>query len=308
MPPLLVFWLLLSVSAATFPNAVGEPVSGKIWSSADQRFIPEDRLFEAIAPVEMVMLGETHDNPVHHAIQARLLSALTGAGRRPALVWEMVERRQQPLLVSATLNQDNMGRLLQWERRGWPDFSYYRPLAATAFDYDLPQFAGNIDRQTVRAMIRHGQSALPGILRRMMALPDLDAAAAQPLIQEIVSAHCDMLSPHTAKPMVEIQRARDASLALAMMAGAELSGDGAVLIAGTMHLRRATGVPAHLSRLGATSSLVSIVPWEVGEQAAEVPHTSGFDYIWFTDTARREDPCARFARHMKNKSQGPQNR
>ena len=216
---LLGFSFILSASCATFLTAYAKPINGKIWSSADQAFISETALFKAISAIEMVMLGETHDNPIHHILQSRLLTALVEAGRRPALVWEMVERRQQQLLVSATLNETNMGRLLQWERRGWPDFNNYRPIAATAFDHGLPQLAGNINGQTVHAMLRTGQLALPDTLRRMMVLPDLDAAAEKPLIREIVSAHCDMLPLHAAKPMVEIQRARDASLALAMIAG-----------------------------------------------------------------------------------------
>ena len=299
---LCVILCVLSVSAV--PDARAGPINGKIWSSADQAFISETALFKAIAAIDMIMLGETHDNPIHHVLQFRLLTALTEAGRRPALVWEMVERRQQPLLGSATLTAANMGRLLQWERRGWPDFSDYRPIAAIAFDHELPQLAGNIDTKAVHAMIRSGQSALPRTLRRMMALPDLDATAEQPLIREIVSAHCDMLPLHAARPMVEIQRARDASLALAMIAGAELSGDGAVLIAGSMHLRNDIAVPAHLSRLGGAPSMVSIAPREVAAGTTEVPDTGDFDYIWFTDRAERDDPCERFARHMKNKSTG----
>ena len=303
---LCVFSFALSVSFGLGTPAIShaEPLTGKIWSSADQAFVDETVLFEAAAAAEMVMLGETHDNPVHHALQSRLFTALTEAGRRPALVWEMVERRQQELLMSKALTEANMGGLLQWERRGWPDFSHYRPIAATAFDHDLPQLAGNIDNQTVRAMMRTGQSALPRTLRRMMALPDLDAAAAQPLVQEIVSAHCDMLPAHAAKPMVDIQRARDASLALAMLAGAELSGDGAVLIAGTMHLRNSLAVPAHLSRLGGARAMVSIAPWEVAAHITEIPDTGDFDYVWFTGIAEREDPCERFARHM-NRRQTP---
>ena len=39
---------------------------------------------------EVVYLGELHDNPQHHAIQARILEAMLAAGARPALAFEMI--------------------------------------------------------------------------------------------------------------------------------------------------------------------------------------------------------------------------
>ena len=57
---------------------------------------------------EVVYLGELHDNPQHHAIQARVLETLLAAGARPALAFEMVPETRQAALEAAV--QSDAGR------------------------------------------------------------------------------------------------------------------------------------------------------------------------------------------------------
>jgi uncharacterized iron-regulated protein len=46
------------------------------------------------------MLGEIHPNPDHHVLQAEFLGHMVGKGRKPAVVFEMVTRAEQPILDS----------------------------------------------------------------------------------------------------------------------------------------------------------------------------------------------------------------
>jgi len=61
---------------------------------------------------EVIYLGELHDNPLHHAIQTRILEALLLDGRRPALAFEMddVADRSEGTGFDRTLrNPDRVG-------------------------------------------------------------------------------------------------------------------------------------------------------------------------------------------------------
>src|SRR5512133_990219 len=96
--------LLASACAPRFdPRLVDVPIAGRTWVSTDQvshplvgriweprtgKFVDEAALDAALASAEWVALGEVHDNPDHHLLQARLLRAVVASGRRPALAFE----------------------------------------------------------------------------------------------------------------------------------------------------------------------------------------------------------------------------
>ena len=94
--------------------------------------------------------------------------------------------------------------------------------------------------------------------------------------------------------MIEAQRARDAQMATIMERAGEA---GAVLVAGSGHARRDRGAPVHLSD-SARGQLLVIAFIEV-EPGRTDPGTystgdaaGGYDLVWFTARAAREDPCA----------------
>ena len=43
---------------------------------------------------DFVLLGEKHDNPDHHRLQAWMIDALVARGRRPAIAMEMLDAEQ----------------------------------------------------------------------------------------------------------------------------------------------------------------------------------------------------------------------
>jgi uncharacterized iron-regulated protein len=119
--------------------------------------------------------------------------------------------------------------------------------------------------------------------------------------REIRDAHCGELPDTMVPSMVTAQRARDAQLAERLLATQR---DGAVLIAGTGHVRSDRGVPAYLAvrAPGVVIASVAFVevasgrlaPADYAERfgAARLP----FDYVWFTTRADDADPCAKLRR------------
>ncbi|WP_193173086.1 ChaN family lipoprotein [Nisaea nitritireducens] len=280
---------------ALFETETGEPLS-------------IDRLATDLADRRFVLLGEKHDNPEHHDIQADILRRMIAAGRKPALVWEMIERGKQPEIDSFVEAEDTdpdaFADAVGWAESGWPDWKFYRPIAELALTAGLPMVAGNLDADTVRAISRGDMTNtdLRAALRLDEAVPE---SVRDALLDEVYRGHCGLIPRTKLSPMVAVQIARDASLAEAMVRSAAMA-DGAVLIAGGQHARRDTGAGYHLEQRFGGKNIVSIgllegdleIVW-AGEEHA-IP-ASRFDYVWYTDPAHpKKDYCADLKARFSN--------
>lgn len=277
------------------------PLVGKVWDVAARAFTAPSVVVARAAGAPFVLLGERHDNPDHHRLQAHLIEELVKAGRQPHVVLEMLEVEQQPAidsyLAQTGATAAGFGAALGWEKTSWPPFSDYRPIFEVAFAAKLPIRAGNIARADAKALVKQGLSALPAERVEELWLsrefpPELEAS----LIDELRSSHCGHLPERLLSPMALAQHARDAQMARSLAeAGAT---EGAVLIAGSGHARRDRGVPYYLSRAVADARAVSVDFREVrrGENDAEkyLADDGPFDFVWFTPRQSDDDPCAAF--------------
>jgi uncharacterized iron-regulated protein len=278
------------------------PLVGKIWDRSGARLVDEASLSASLAAADLVALGETHDNPDHHLLQARLLRAILAGGRRPALAFEMLTSDQQPAvdasLARAPRDPDALAEAVGWKTSRWPDFSFYRPIFAVALEAGLPIVAANLTRDEVRRIVAKGRDGLDEGLRARLAreepLPD---AILADLREEMTASHCGQLPRSLVDPLVLAQRARDARIAERMLAAGGTRG--AVLISGSGHARADRGVPAIVAKDAPDKKVVSVGLVEVDPEATDPSgYTDGasrplpFDYVVFTPGAKREDPCA----------------
>jgi uncharacterized iron-regulated protein len=279
------------------------PMVGRIEAVAAQRTLERGALFDALAEARVVVLGEKHDNPDHHALQAQAIDALVARGRKPAVVFEMIARSQQAALdearARAPRDVDAIAAALDWQRSGWPEWSLYRPVFESAVRHGLPIVAGSLDRAQVMEVARRGTAALEPafVAEHRLGEPSTDASA-DALREEMRQAHCSMLPESMLDTMVLVQRARDAMLASQAHAALARAGS-VVLIAGNGHARRDRGVPRHLERAyGVTARVLALL--EVQRDTDDVrglaPDDAGgalpYDYVWLTPRASDEDPCA----------------
>jgi hypothetical protein len=78
---------------------------------------------------QIVVLGEIHDNPAHHAEQALVVAEV----RPKAVVWEMLSPAQWA--AAQAVDRSDVAAFeaaLGWEAAGWPDFSMYHPIFLAA--------------------------------------------------------------------------------------------------------------------------------------------------------------------------------
>ena len=285
------------------------PLVGKIWSVGKQAFVTPEALAGDIASARFVLAGETHDNADHHLRQAWIVSALTEAGRKPAVVFEMISADEagalKSYLAGTPKDASAMGKTLKWKERGWPDWAMYQPIADAALAAGLPMAPGDLSRETVKRFRKEGLGALgKGIAESWGLETPLPAAGQETLKQDLRDGHCGLLPEPAVEAMVPVQRARDASFADGLIANA--TADGAVLIAGRGHVRGDMAVPWYLRARAPEASIriVAMVEAEQGQSdpADYLPAPGVYDYLWFTPKAERPDKCAELKARFGKKS------
>jgi uncharacterized iron-regulated protein len=298
--------LLSAVASAQALLNQDHPLAGKLWDMSSQRFIDEATLMARIKPADVVLLGETHDNPVHHRRQQELLRAKLAAGGAPALLMEQFNIDHQGELDSALARSDHDDALetIAGLAKGW-DWAFYRPLLATAIERKLPVVAANLSRERMRSVIREGFAAYdPAEFKRLGIETVWNDGRQRYLTEVIEAAHCGQIDNHLRDGMVRAQRLRDAVMADAALAALSNLKRGVVAIVGRGHARRDVGLPLYLAarQPGAriySIGLVEVSPDKTSPQAYE-PRIAGegvpFDVLWFSPRAERPDPCAAFAK------------
>ncbi len=103
-----------------------------------------------------VFLGELHDNPRHHQLQADMLRAIIEAGRGPAVAFEMLDVDQMMAVKTAT-DPGAFGQVTEWEARGWPAYSMYEPIVSLAMARRLPIVPTNLTGKQLMDAVKKGE-------------------------------------------------------------------------------------------------------------------------------------------------------
>ncbi len=292
------------------PHFQDHPLAGTIWTS-DSQSITIGELETALSNARFVLLGEIHNNPDHHRLQAQLIADLVRKGQRPAIVFEMVATDMQPILdryrKRGAGDSAKLGKDLQWEQRGWPEWSMYAPIAETALSAALPMLAGGLGTDAQQALAWGETNPIfERTVRELDIASPLRPEIAEAEGAEVKEAHCNLLPATALESMVRIQRARDAYLAQVMMS--TKADEGAVLIAGAGHARKDWAVPAIIRAKLPDARVVSVAFVEVDPDRSSpadymqaVPGLKKpFDFIYLTPRADLTDQCAEIEKHLKS--------
>jgi uncharacterized iron-regulated protein len=285
---------------------VQHPLVGTIWDVAARKEIDPATLLDRLASDVYVLLGDKHDNPDHHRLQARILSGLVARGRRPAVAFEpMTVDRSGALAEVLVLHSPTPERVIEAVARSdqnWP-WRLYAPVIAEALRANLPIVAADLDPAWVRQLHMSGVAGLDPALRAALGLSvELPPAGRSQLEEDIRRSHCGHAVAQIAERMIDAQRARDAQLARALL---DAGADGAVLIAGNGHVRRGIDVPLYLAHSAPSASVASVGLLEVSpdhasfDAALASEGTAPFDYVWFTPRVDLDDPCERFREQLR---------
>lgn len=228
--------------------------------------LPVAAAAQSLPPADVYVLGEIHDNPEHHAVQARLVGELDPT----AVVFEQLTDEQADRILPGTPRDAQvLDQILDWSDSGWPDIAMYAPIMAASDAVIL------------------GASGVPGDLSAFELDRPLSPGeqAAREALQ--ARAHCDALPTRILPDFVARQRATDALFAARTVAAFDAHGGPVVLITGNGHARTDWGVPAAIARVRPDLRVVSLIQ---GEGGATVPG----DVVTQSAAPARTDPCAAF--------------
>lgn len=316
VPILVVVTGLLLAACASEPlwltsKGSDHALVGQIWDVRGGRFLTEADLVEQASQAMFVLLGEKHDNPDHHRLQAKVLSALVERGRHPVVAFEMLTIEQAATLATHVEKHPRdaagIGDAVGWEESGWPAWKYYQPIADVALQAGLPLAAASLSRQVGRDIRKKGLDALdPKVVVRTALDAPPDPAIQTAMEEEVREAHCGYLPERVVPRVVRMQRVRDALMA-DNWALASRQADGGVLITGAGHARNDRGVPAIMTRLRPEARSVAIAflevrdEWAMPDDYAELfgAQALPFDFAWFTPRLDDLDPCEKFSAELK---------
>jgi uncharacterized iron-regulated protein len=231
---------------------------------------------------DVVILGEIHDNAVHHAHQARAVAAMAPK----ALVFEMLTPEAASRMPDDLPDAAALGKLLGWDAAGWPAFDLYYPIFAAAPEAKV--YGAEVPRSAARRAFDEGIAAVFGPDAAAYGLADPLSPDDQTAREvEQADAHCNALPPDFLPKMVAVQRLRDAALARAVVQAVAETGGPVAVITGNGHARRDQGLAVPLARVAPNLRVLS-----VGQFEGTAPVAAPYDLWLLTPTAPRDDPCA----------------
>jgi len=245
---------------------------------------PDPDVIERLAQADVVILGEVHDNPAHHQVQADILIALAPK----AVVWEMITQEQADGLASIPISDASLvADHLDWATSGWPDFDLYSPVFAAATG--AQQFGGMVPRSSSKSVMEQGAATFFGSDAAEYGL-DQPLPIEEQQIREAdqMTNHCDALPVEMLPMMVEFQRLRDTVLADAVVQAIQATGGPVAVITGNGHARTDRGVPVYLANARPDVLVLSLGQAEAGQVAGT------FDVVLDANPVERPDPCLAF--------------
>jgi uncharacterized iron-regulated protein len=231
------------------------------------------RHLPSMLPTDILLIGEQHDAPDHHAIERTVVQMLAARSQLAAVAVEMAEEGRATRGLDTSATEEKVRDALRWDAKAWP-WSDYGPVVMAAVRAGVPVVGANLPRAR---------------MKDAMADVSLDAQLSEPARraqEEAVRAgHCDLLPPSQIGPMTRIQVARDRAMAQAVVKARE-PGRTVLLIAGSAHADRQLGVPQHLpSDLKVRS--VRLLAADVADEAR-----GAYDATWRTPPLPARDYCA----------------
>ncbi|RMG44826.1 MAG: hypothetical protein D6719_01080 [Candidatus Dadabacteria bacterium] len=267
-------------------------LSGRIWSVQERSFISERALLKRIQRYNLLLLGEKHDNPDHHRLRSELLRKLCKERPIGTVLFEQLAPGEGEKLGKIR-DPDRIASILDWKKRGWPDFKFYKPLFEAAVGCRA-KIDGAKTRRVDAKQQKQLQSSYLSKVREDTNLRNLR-------LKELKESHCNMVPEKILPKILKRQKLWDAEMADALIKKSR-SGGQVILLAGNGHIRKDYGVPRYLEAAGIKNSFLSLAFLEVRPELKSPPAYSltlyaqklPYDYVWFTPVYDPVDPCRKY--------------
>jgi uncharacterized iron-regulated protein len=298
-----VFFLLSSVTAKgpaigwQAPFFQDHPLVGKIWDTHKNDWVSAEKFEYELLHYDYILLGEAHNNPDHHSLQAEVINALVSSGKKPSVVMEMLSQQSwqdQPLRWNKLFELQTRAEMLN---EGWP-WSLYEPILTAVVQHQLELFAGNISSEELHRWANDKGDDEENDVASEYAYSAENFAT---LKKNIIAFHCGHANQGFVSFMSRAQMQRD-NVMVSSLINKDLP---VVFIVGSGHVRNDYAVPMQLRRKYKQSSYLSVAFIAVQEgkdnpqdYLQELPGL--YDILYFTPSHTNEDPCVKFRKQLQN--------
>ena len=258
---------------------------------------------------DIILLGETHDHPTHHKLQASLIKWL----QPKSVAFEMLNHDQSERVSKISAQPFKQWEsYLRWKKSGWPKYSLYQPIFKQIHTLNIPIIAAHPDRKTIHPL-KLGQSLDPSLIKALALDQPLPTQGQKQLEKEITIAHCGYAPATLLKAMVQAQRLKDAWMARALIHAPKP----VVMIVGRGHTALNRGIPWAIRTLSDQKWKVKVVDFtlnhtnskdlnathvhkKIKELNKDEPKSERSATIKVDTVAHhKDDPCERFKKKLE---------
>ena len=147
----------------------------KIYDTNAAQDISEQQLIENLRQFRIVLVGETHTNENHHAVQLKVIQGLIESGQKVCLALEMFNPAQNSALddfVTGQINEQEFWDASDYFNTWGHNYRYYKPIFDYAREKQIKMYGVNVDHNYPSKIGREGTESLTAEEREK--LPEID--------------------------------------------------------------------------------------------------------------------------------------
>lgn len=178
---------------ASIEGVQGHFAEGRIVDLANGKSISFDELMDDLQKMDLIFVGEVHDNPEHHLIEVQILQGLTACYGPLSVGMEFFDTTQQSAIdryIGKEVSETVFLKEVDWAKRWSFPYHFYRPLLLLAREEGNPLIGINVPNTVVRKVARSGIESLTPEERTYVAEEiDLNNEAHRLYVTDVFKEH-----------------------------------------------------------------------------------------------------------------------
>jgi uncharacterized iron-regulated protein len=313
-----VTFIIVSLLFSTSNN---NDIVGNIFHSTSGNRISYTELIENMKNVDVIYLGEKHDNIEHHQYQIDIINSLVNEGLNPIIGFEFFYQHQTSDLIKYTKGikspfqhgkidpekeESKIREKLGWQKREDEDWQFYFSFINLAKEKQLDVFGADLHSGIVSRISRGGLDSLNPIEKNELSPTNFNNSNYKSLmVQKFIDSHCGWVPEDNFEKLYQTWVARNDAMAYSIVKMAEMNRP-IILIVGGGHVEHNMGIYERVQFLNSKLSQLNLGFKEVHieqtkvEDYFETPiidnykYLPNYEYYWFTNRKDNKDPCADF--------------
>jgi len=246
-----------------------KPAIGDILHLPSGYYVTKQVLFDQAKRLQVIFVGETHDNPASHRLQKEILQSLQQHNPgHVTLAMEMFTPKQQPVLdrwSHGGLTEKEFLHQVDWFHHWRMNFTFYRPLLNYCRDHHIPILGINAENSLKQKVARTPPTEMKKSDQQQLPQMDFDDPYHQAMVAAVFNDH--KMGQAMKDGFQRVQTLWDETMAqnLADYLNQHEDNRQVMVIAGGNHIRYGFGIPRRLLRRNPVSYLL------IGSEELDIP-------------------------------------